>query len=312
MGDYMREEYEREPGGPRSGRRTTRGGRRLAVIGPLLALILIGAALYLAAFGGWNRLFPPKPITFSYRDRILEAKEGVPVNQYDPAGFHVDQRGRVSYEQEGRQACAGIDVSFYQGEIDWAAVAADGVEFAIIRLGYRGYTQGGLNLDSRYEENIQGALDAGLDVGIYFFSQAVSEEEAAAEADFILKNLDGYGAESIKYPVVFDWEPITPGKEARTDGMDGETLTRCAAAFCRRVREAGYTPAVYFNQDMGYLTYDLAQLTEFSFWLAEYDEKPDFYYGFDMWQYTHTGTVEGIQGSVDWNLSFWPVRTEET
>ena len=107
----------------------------------------------------------------------------------------------------------------------------------------------------------------------------------------------------VRYPVVFDWEFITTG-EARTAGMDGQGITQCASAFCELVSVAGYTPMVYFNQDMGYLVYQLKELDSSPFWLAEYDSRPDFYYDFDMWQYTHTGTVPGIQGNVDLNLAF--------
>ena len=292
---------------PPSPRRKRTGGwmGRATFICSALALILAGTALYLTIFGGRQEPEePPEPITFQYRDRTMEVVEGIPVNAYNPSGFSMDDRGRISYEQGGRRAKQGIDVSFYQGEIDWGAVAADGVEFAILRLGYRGYTEGGLQFDSAFQRNILGALDAGLEVGVYFFSQAITEEEAVQEAEFVLSALEGY---SITYPVAFDWEYITPGKGARTDGMDGQTLTRCAAAFCRRIAEKGYTPVVYFNQDLGYLTYYLAELIEFPFWLAEYDSRPDFYYQFALWQYTHSGTVDGIQGNVDWNLDFRPV-----
>lgn len=278
-----------------------------AFICSMLALCLAGTALYLVLKKAEEPPAPPEPITFAYRDMILEAKEGVPVNEYTVGGFSMDGRGRTGYQQDGIQARMGIDVSFYQGEIDWNAVAADGVEFAMIRLGYRGYTQGRLQMDSQFEANIQGALEAGLDVGVYFFSQAVTPQEAEEEADFVLAAIEGY---DVTYPVAFDWEFIIPSSGARTDATNGETLTRCAGAFCSRIAQAGYTPAVYFNQDLGYLTYDLAQLAEYPFWLAEYDSTPDFYYGFDLWQYTHSGSVAGIQGSVDWNLDFRPIRRE--
>ena len=204
----------------------------------------------------------------------------------------------MTYEAEGKRGRTGIDVSAYQKEIDWPAVAADGIDFAILRLGYRGYTEGGLFLDKTFEQNLQGALNAGLDVGVYFFSQAVTPEEAEQEADYVCSALDGY---DITYPVAFDWEPISD-ESARTNGLDGETLTQCADAFCARVKEAGYTPAVYFNQSLGYLRYDLRELTDYALWLAEYDSKPDFYYHFDLWQYTHTGQVAGIEGNVDLDL----------
>lgn len=245
----------------------------------------------------------PAPPTFSYRDRVLTAKEGVPTNRLDPSCFSINEQGRVQYSSGGKQARTGMDVSFYQQQIDWQAAAADSIDFAIVRLGYRGYTEGGLFTDALFTQHIQGALAAGLDVGVYFFSQAITPEEAIQEADYVTAALKGY---PLAYPVVFDWEPITPGNNARTDGLDNTILTQCAKAFCTRIRESGYTPAVYFNQDMGYLSFDLSELAEFSFWLAEYDSKPDFYYDFSLWQYSNTGTVDGIQGNVDLNLDFSP------
>ena len=110
-----------------------------------------------------------------------------------------------------------MDVSTYQGEVDWQAVAADGIDFAILRLGYRGYTEGGLFMDESFSRNLQGALDAGLEVGVYFFSQAITPEEAEAEAAYILNAIDGY---TVTYPIAFDWEPIAPGSNARTEGLD--------------------------------------------------------------------------------------------
>ena len=163
----------------------------------------------------------------------------------------------------------------------------------MIRAGYRGYTQGGLNVDACFEANLQGAQEAGIELGVYFFSQALTPEEAQEEARFVLETL---GDCSLDYPVVFDWEFITHDSEARTHEMDGETLTQCAAAFCQVIEEGGYTPAVYFNRDMGYLYYDLSQLDQYPFWLADYDSVPDFYYRFHLWQYSHTGTVAGILG----------------
>lgn len=240
-----------------------------------------------------------EPVTFRFGDRVMTPLEGMPLNPYERAAFTVDDRGRVSYEKDGKRARTGIDVSTYQGEIDWPKAAADGIDFAILRLGYRGYTEGGLFMDQTFEANLRGALDAGLDVGIYFFSQAITPEEAEAEAAFILNAI---GDRGLAYPIAFDWEPISSGSAARTDGLDNDTLTRCAAAFCARIREAGYTPAVYFNQSLGYLRYDLRELTEYALWLAEYDVRPDFYYHFDLWQYTHTGQVNGIQGDVDLDL----------
>ena len=272
-----------------------------------LRLVLWGLVLLAVAAGGFQlwRL-SRQPVTFLYRDMTLQALEGVAVNRYQEDGFSTLPSGAVTYTQDGRQARQGIDVSFYQEEIDWQAVAGDGIDFAILRLGYRGYTQGGLNVDARFEAYLQGARAAGLQVGVYFFSQALTPEEAREEARFVLDTLDG---RALDYPVFFDWEFITHDDQARTHGMDGETLTQCAAAFCQEIEAGGYTPALYFNRDMGYLFFDLSRLDQYSFWLADYDSTPDFYYHFGLWQYTHTGRVAGIEGDVDRNLDFSPVLT---
>ncbi len=193
----------------------------------------------------------------------------------------------------------GIDVSYYQKEIDWAAVAADGVDFAMLRLGYRGYGSGALTLDTRFLENVRGAAAAGIDVGVYFFSQAITAGEAAEEAAFVLSYLEGH---SITYPVCFDWEPIF-NDSARTDGLSRRTLTECAVTFCRAIEAAGYTPSVYFTSWLGYTQYDLSALKDYQFWFAKYSERPDFYYDFAMWQYTSSGHVAGIDGRVDMNYS---------
>jgi GH25 family lysozyme M1 (1,4-beta-N-acetylmuramidase) len=277
----------------------------LALVISVLSLVMAGAALFLVLREPREPEAPPdvpseEPVTFPFGDMLLTPLEGMPLNPYQREGFFRDERGRVAYEAEGRQAKAGIDVSKYQGDIDWTAVAGDGVDFAMLRLGYRGYSEGGLFLDQTFAQNLQGALEAGLEVGVYFFSQAITPEEAEEEADYVLSVLDG---QALALPIAFDWEPIH-GSEARTDGLDGETLTRCAAAFCKRVEDAGYRPAVYFNQTQGYLHYDLRQLTDYELWLAEYGAAPDFYYHFDLWQYSQSGSVAGIQGDVDLDLWF--------
>ena len=299
-----RSRYQQAP----PSRRASGGGNGLsaaALIFSILALILAGTALFFALRAEKEPEdipeppAPEEPVTFRFGDRVLTPLEGMPLNPYNRYDFSVDSGGRVTYEKDGVQARTGVDVSTYQKEIDWQAVAADGIDFAILRLGYRGYTEGGLFLDQTFEPNLRGALDAGLDVGVYFFSQAITPEEAEAEAAFVLDAVEGY---EITYPIAFDWEPIAPGNNARTDSLDNDVLTQCAKAFCAKIREAGHIPAVYFNQSLGYLRYDLRELTDYSLWLAEYDTKPDFYYHFDLWQYTHTGQVTGIQGEVDLDL----------
>ena len=280
-------------------RRSGNGVGKLALVLSILALIVACAALFLTIRGMLepeeSPAPPEEPVTFQFGGQVMTPLEGMPLNPYDRDAFTLDAKGRVTYGQ----ARTGVDVSAYQQEIDWSAVAADGIDFAILRLGYRGYTEGGLFLDQTFSQNLRGALDAGIEVGVYFFSQAITPEEAQAEARYVLDAVAGY---EITYPVAFDWEPIAAGNNARTDGLDNDTLTRCAGAFCEVIQEAGLTPAVYFNQTLGYLRYDLRELTEWTLWLAEYDTKPDFYYHFDLWQYSHTGQVAGIEGNVDLDL----------
>ena len=279
---------------------------KLTLIFSFLALVLAAIALYLTLAGRTAEPeeppAPPEPETFQFGGRVLEVLEGMPVRPYAHGDFSLDERGRIAYGRDGISARTGIDVSFYQQEIDWPAVAADGIDFAILRLGYRGYTQGGLMQDKQFGQNLQGALDAGLDVGVYFFSQAITPEEAAEEAGYVLSVLDGA---ALAYPIAFDWEHVSE-PEARTKDLTGEELTQCAKAFCARIREGGYEPAVYFNQTLGYLHYDLRELTDCALWLAEYGSRPDFYYHFDLWQYSHTGTVAGIEGNVDLDLDLRP------
>lgn len=245
----------------------------------------------------------PEIPTLQYRNHILPIWEGVPVNEYAAEAFAADENGYLRYAD----APLGIDVSSYQGEIDWAQVADAGVDFVMLRVGFRGYTKGGLQADEMFDRNIKGALDAGLDVGVYFFSQAINVWEAEEEAAYVLEKIAPY---HVTYPVAFDWESVSSA-DARTNGLSSDAVTRCAGAFCDTVAAAGYTPVIYFNMDQGYLAYQLNRLTDYPFWLAEYHESPGFYYHFDLWQYTHQGSVPGIKGAVDMDLDLRAAETGE-
>lgn len=219
-----------------------------------------------------------------------------PANPYTVSDFSRDgQFVRCA----GAQTWVGIDVSSHQKEIDWEQVAREGVQYAIIRVGYRGYDKGGLYMDSTWETNAQGALAAGIPIGVYFYSQAISVDEAVDEAEFVLDALKGY---SITYPVVFDWECIGP--EARTFNVTSSTVTACTAAFCEKMKDAGYTPAFYFNQSMAGNTFHLRELQDYDFWLAQYSDAMTFQYDVQMWQYTETAQINGVTVPVDLNLSF--------
>lgn len=307
------EQPDLSPERPRPRRQRSWSGT-LTLAFSFLAMLLAGMALLLAVLDRPAKEpeeEPAGPATFQFGEQTLEVLEGMPLQPYDWRSFSTESLGggrrRAVYRQNGRSARTGIDISFYQGEIDWQAVAGDGIDFVILRLGYRGYTEGGLMQDKNYVQNLQGALNAGLDVGVYFFSQAITPQEAEEEADYILSVLNGA---PLAYPIAFDWEHVSdPG--ARSNGLDGAVLTQCAKAFCARIREGGYEPAVYFNQNLGYLQYDLRELEDSVLWLAELNSPPKFYYHFDLWQYSHTGTVAGIQGEVDMDLDLRPVLDAE-
>ena len=224
----------------------------------------------------------------------IPINEDIAVNAYDKAAFTAGEDGRVHYGQ----ALCGIDVSSHQGEIDWQAVKADGIDFVILRMGYRGTTEGGLYTDARFLENLEGAAAAGLGVGVYFFSQAISVQEAREEADHAVQLLQGH---PLQYPVFFDWEPSLSPDE-RTYGLENSAIGDYARVFCQTVEAAGYKSGLYFNSIQGYLRYDLSAFEDVCLWLAEYDTAPEFYYDFQLWQYSCSGSVQGIQGAVDMNL----------
>ena len=235
-----------------------------------------------------------------YLGQTFIPKYDIPLNTYENEKFlKASSSGMIYYEE----AALGIDVSDYQKEIDWGKVKESGVDFAIIRLGYRGFTEGGLMTDGYFDLNMTGALENGVEVGVYFFSQAISEAEAREEARYVTELIRNY---NITYPVVYDWEPITNHAEdviPRTSKCSAEEVTAFTAAFCDEIKKEGYYPAYYTNKTMSYQTYDLEALQEYDLWYAEYQDVPSFYYHFDIWQYTESGTIDGITGEVDLNLS---------
>lgn len=226
--------------------------------------------------------------------------EDIPASALEFSLFYQDGE-YISYAGETPDTMRGIDVSEHQGVIDWPQVAADGVEFAMIRAAYRGYSEGQIFEDAFFRQNMEGAAAAGIKLGSYFFSQAISVEEAIEEAEFVIALLEGY---TLDFPVVFDWENIGAETPARTDNLDSETLTDACLAFCDTVDAAGYDSAVYFYRRLGYYEYDLSRLSGLQFWVAAPGELPDFYYEHDIWQYSFTGKVSGIETDVDLNIYF--------
>ena len=217
-------------------------------------------------------------------------------NPYGPEDFSWEDGVMTCLAGSARM---GVDVSSYQEQIDWETAAAAGVEFAIIRIGYRGYTEGGIIEDRYARVNLEAAKAAGIEVGAYFFSQAISTEEAAEEARWCVDFLKDY---ELDLPLAFDWEHVGD-PQARTAGIRNRTLlTECAKTFLGIAREAGYGTMLYFNTYQSRLLFNLRQLQDHDFWLAQYTDTMDFPYAVDLWQYTETGTVDGIPGMVDIDL----------
>lgn len=206
---------------------------------------------------------------------------------------------KLTYEDDIYYSRIGVDVSHHQGSINWKKVKADGYDFAFIRMGYRGYGQeGSVNLDRRFEENVKKAQEAGIDVGVYFFAQAINEDEAREEAEFVIDHLVGY---DIELPVVYDPESVLD-KKARTDDVSGEQFTKNTLLFCSLIKDAGYEPMIYSNMLWEAFQFDMVKVSKYPFWYADYESEPQTPYKYEYWQYTNKGNVDGISGSVDLDI----------
>ncbi len=231
----------------------------------------------------------------------LPVEKGVAKHSYDWDNLVHYSREKDYVVGGVSRVLKGIDVSVFQGNINWNAVKADGVDFAFIRLGYRGYTNGAIKLDTNFHQNIQGAQAAGVRVGVYFYSQAVSRSEAIEEANFCLDELSGY---SLDLPVVFDLEGGA-NSSYRTYGMSTSTAVKMVSAFCDTIESGGYK-SMYYSYAKFLAEHEgmVAQLEDYDLWMAMYYRVPFFPYNFKIWQYSSTGSVSGISGGVDMNMMF--------
>ena len=205
----------------------------------------------------------------------------------------------------------GIDVSEHQLEIDWEQLKNEDLDYAYIRVGRRGYTEGGIFEDKYFERNLSGAQSIGLETGVYFFSQAINVSEAIEEANWVIDKIKD---KNITLPVVFDWEEQKTD-DSRTRGLDGKTVTDCAVAFCETIKNAYYVPCVYFYRIPGYYLYDISRLQQFTLWFALPCTPPEvtfpsFYYRINMWQYTNSAMLPGIP--VECDLNYWFIPKEQS
>jgi GH25 family lysozyme M1 (1,4-beta-N-acetylmuramidase) len=230
----------------------------------------------------------------------------------DGATYYFDKNGKkvtgeqviegipYTFSSEGvRSGTIGIDVSKYQTGINWTKVKNAGINFVMIRCGYRGYGSGVLVEDPMYKSHISGAKAAGLRVGVYFFSQAINEAEAVEEASMAVALAKKYG---INMPIAIDSE-YANGGSGRADGLSKSARTAVTKAFCNTVKSAGYTPMVYASKSWFSTHLDVSQLSSYRIWVAHYADKCGYTGKYHIWQNTDKGKVDGVPGYVDMNIS---------
>lgn len=238
-------------------------------------------------------------VATSGKIRFFPVQESLKKNSYQQENLIELENGELQYQENGQVISRkGIDVSYHQGEIDWQQVAGDGVEFAFLRVGIRGYGSGKVVLDEQFENNIKGALANGIKVGVYFYSQSVNQEEVLEEAQLVLEQIAPY---KVTGPVVYDAEKVD---DSRTSSLSAKERTDMAITFCEKVKEAGYRPMIYLNLDTAFSMVELERLEEYDKWFAHYGSDMYYPYDYKIWQYSERGTVAGINSEVDMNISF--------
>lgn len=241
-------------------------------------------------------------------EQLVEIYDDVLKNNYFAENFSQEGNELQYFRSNRKISSYGVDVSKYQGKIDWEKVAASGVDFAMIRMGVRGYSTGTVVVDETFTDNITGATENGIDVGIYFYSQAVSVEEAIEESNYAVIAAQKY---NLTYPIVFYTENIT-NDTARTDELTPDELTAIAKAFCDNVKKYGYKSMICASKHQLSVNMDVSELQSYDIWLIDAPrvkegEKlslSEYPYQYVMWQYSSNGKVDGIEGSADLNISF--------
>ncbi len=244
----------------------------------------------------------------SGEEELIEIDEDIPKNSYSSDYFR-QEGNELQYYSSGRKVSSfGIDVSKYQGKIDWKKVAGSGIDFAMIRMGVRGYSTGAVVFDENFEDNIKGANDNGIDVGIYFYSQAKDQQEAVEEANYAVA---AAAAHKVTYPIVFYSEAVT-GEPGRTEGLEPEQLSGIAKRFCDTVNAYGYRSMIGASKHR--LSKDMSPglFNGYDVWLVDASHlkegemltMSEYPYRYTMWQYSSNGRIDGIDEAVDLDISF--------
>lgn len=230
----------------------------------------------------------------------VDINKDIPKNKYDYSNLTY-QKPLMSYKEDGKIVSkCGIDISANQGEVDFSKLKKAGCDFVMIKVGARGYSSGNIVMDMNYQDNLKAAKKAGLDIGVYFCSQAVSKAEAREEADELLDAISGY---SVKYPVVFAMENVDDDM-ARIEALEMTDRTQIARAFMDRVEDAGYKPMIYGDKEWLLTMVDMEELQDYDVWFAQDSDKPEYPYQFGMWQYDSDASIKGISGDAAMIMSF--------
>jgi len=224
-------------------------------------------------------------------------------NSYNPDNYSFEEGFLAYHNNDGEKIShVGVDLSYHNEKVDWDELVNNSpVEFVMLRCGYRGTTEGGLIEDEKFNEYASAANEKNIPLGVYFFSQAISEEEAISEAEFVIKLIEDF---DISYPVAFDTEYVNDDESRfNKEDLSREELTKITVAFLKRIEEEGYFPMIYASENWIRRRLIIEDLADYDFWVPQYNEENDFLYDFTIWQYTESGAIPGVSGACDINIS---------